>query len=484
MNQHCTPNSAAHKDAVAYLCDIFTQIVRVDGRDLLESESLCLKEGHKLLAQAFARALERFDQELCCNLSEGVRVHDRRDRTLATMFGDVSFKWHRCRDVCGNTIIPLADALDIPWGARVSPAARSFLVNAGAEVSFLKSADLLEQAGGSRVSATCVMGAVHKVGELCVKEDAIAARQLYVDGVVPKAESEHEDVCIEADGIWIRLQANDKTKSSRVEIKALVSYAGKQACGSKSKRIKPVRHGCVEPPEVFWKQSVAAIGEKFDLAKIKTVHFGCDGESFYKDGAKYLPVSVKSDTHLDPFHVNRAILSCFPKDKQELAHNILGAVIDGDINSAAALIEFSEQAGIAKKNSTRVATYLRNNEEIIYTEGPSLGTMESEQQHLYGSRMDSVPCAWSIMGADSMTRLRSRKYSGRQIPHPTRIHSITSRRKHRTEKREIAYYSTKIDTHIPYTTGKGFEAEHVASLAGLSAEVRYAGGVDFGMIAI
>ena len=49
--------------------------------------------------------------------------------------------------------------------------------------------------------------------------------------------------------------------------------------------------------------------------------------------------------------------------------------------------------------------YLENNMEIIAGEGPSLGTMESESQHVYGVRMDSFPCAWSVRGASDMARL-------------------------------------------------------------------------------
>lgn len=46
-----------------------------------------------------------------------------------------------------------------------------------------------------------------------------------------------------------------------------------------------------------------------------------------------------------------------------------------------------------------------------YSGAVSLGTMEAEQQHVYGARMDSVPCGWSERGADAMARVRSRRAS-------------------------------------------------------------------------
>ena len=53
--------------------------------------------------------------------------------------------------------------------------------------------------------------------------------------------------------------------------------------------------------------------------------------------------------------------------------------------------------------------------------------MESENQHVYGALMDSVPCAWSRNGASAMARIRSRRHSDRALPRPTREGSLTSK---------------------------------------------------------
>ncbi len=484
MDTNSNVIDAKRESTIAYIADIFSEVLCVDNRSLLESENLCIEQGHAILSQAMACALETYDRKLCANLDTGIKVHDHRHRMLATKLGDVSFSWTRCRDVYGNTIIPLADALDIQWGVRISPAARAFLVDAGAEVSFAKSASLLTQAGGSCVSACSVMNSIHKIGELCELEDVQSAQSLYCNGVIPKSQNEVKDVCIEADGTWIKLQGIPNDKPQKVEIKALVSYRGKQREGLKSARVDPVRHGCVGTPDQFWTQGISTIAQKYDLSKIEKVHFGCDGELFYKQGAQYLPCSIDSDTHLDPFHINRAILSCFFKKDKKLANNILGLVIDGDIESAAKLLEVAQSVGIAKKHSIRIATYLRNNADIIYTPGPSLGTMESEQQHVYGARMDSVPCGWSIKGADAMARIRSRRHSKRTLPCLKREDSITPERKRKKEARELAYLSRKGTNNVAKSVGSGYESEHVVSIASCSAKVRYTAGIDSGMVGI
>ena len=75
--------------------------------------------------------MERRHAALCASLPSRLRVHDVRERSLATTLGDVPFRWRRLRGRDGETVIPLVDELDLPWGARVSPAAEKFLVEAG-----------------------------------------------------------------------------------------------------------------------------------------------------------------------------------------------------------------------------------------------------------------------------------------------------------------------------------------------------------------
>ncbi|MGM9990890.1 UPF0236 family transposase-like protein [Desulfovibrio piger] len=483
MPENDTLFAALRTQAADALADIFAAIASRDGMNLEEAEDLCIEQGHLAMSQALSRALERLDAKLCAALPDGIVIHDRRSRTLATKMGDVAFRYRRCRDGHGNAVVPLADALDVPWGSRISPAASAFLVEAGADVSFASSARLLERAGGSRVSPTSVMRRLHGIGELCAEQDRRAAEDLFSKGVLPEADSSVEEVCIEADGTWLKRQRTPAGESDRIEIKAMVAYAGKARKGSKTHRVGPVRHGCVGAPGQFWTQAVAALGTRYDLGGLKACHMGTDGEHAYRDGVPYFKGQAV-DAHLDPFHVNRAILSCFRAGDRRLANNVLGHAIDGEVETAIRLIEAAMEGGIAKKNAGDVVGYLRNNLQAIYSGGPSLGTMESEQQHVYGCRMDAFPCAWTPHGADSMARIRSRKASKRSLPRPTREQSVTRKRRERTEKRILASLAGRIDTKVPQRVGRGYEAEHAASLVGASAEVRYAAGIDSGMIAI
>ena len=228
---------------------------------------------------------------------------------------------------------------------------------------------------------------------------------------------------------------------------------------------------------------MAAIGTKFDLSKVEICHMGTDGEGWCERGTEFFPTRVKSTGHLDPFHVNRAVLSCFDKKNAKGAWHVLGVLNDGDKEEACKLLELMRDNGIAReKQATKVVGYLRKNIDLIAVEGPSLGTMESENQHLYGARMDSVPCAWSRPGASAMARVINRKGSKRRVPRMTRSRSLTPKRAKQRERRILAALNAGSAGKLVESTGNGYLPPHHASLVGMSADVRYAAGIDKGMI--
>lgn len=478
MNDTATPRA----EASSLLAPVFFEVLCEEGITFEAFESRSIAIGHAVIADAMSMAIERLDARLCADLPDGCRVHDRRGKTLASEVGDLRFRYRRVRDAFGNAVVPYADALDLPWGARVTPGAKSFLVEAGADVSYQKAANLLAR-NGSRVSATTVMNALRQAGALCAEEDVALAEDLFVNGVTPPGEVESEQVLVEADGTWVRLQNAREGEPGRVEIKALVAYGSKEEVGGKVRRADCVHHGCVAPPDSFWAQGVAAIGTRFDLSKVEACHLGTDGEGWCKRGAEFLPARAKPVGHLDPFHVNRAVLSCFGKENEKGAWHVLGVLNDGDKEEACRLLEAMRDQGIAREGqATRVVGYLRGNIDLIAVDGPSLGTMESENQHLYGARMDSVPCAWSRAGASAMARVVSRRRSRREIPRMTRSRSLTPGRARRREARILASLESGGSGKVVESVGSGYLPPHQASVASMSADVRYAAGVDSGMI--
>ena len=456
--------------AVACLTSVFLDLLKTEFPALAQFEDEAIRIGHDAIAKAMGCALEMFDRELCANLSGKTRIHERRRRTLATEVGDVSFSRHICRDEYDCTYVPLDEAIDLPRGMRISPGAFSFLIDAGAEVSYQKAANLLARAGGSIVSARSVMRAMRKTGDACEEADVALAHELYANGVLPEADAEEPEICLEADGTYVSLQEGGKA-----EVKALVAYAGKRRQGNRMSRVDPIRFGCVSSPRGFWTQGVAAVGTRFDLSKIEICHTGFDGEAQYKVAQNYLRAGARIDGNLDPFHVNRYIAACFD-GKGAGYRQVMDCLWSGHAGDAADLLDEYRDAGEANGNAARTAAYIRNNAEYIRSGSVSLGTMEAEQEHLYKSRMASVPCAWSRKGVDDMARIRSRKYSKREIVMPTRDSSLSGSRRRARERR--IEQSLRANRRIALkSVGHGYEYPHQASMSNMRADIRYHAGL-------
>ena len=126
------------------------------------------------------------------------------------------------------------------------------------------------------------------------------------------------------------------------------------------------------------------------------------------------------------------------------------------------------------KRAGEVADYLDAHAAQIGGDGPSMGTMEAEQQHLYKSRMAGVPMAWSRAGADAMARGRSAVYSGMAVPPRTRDGALSDRRRARRGA-AVARSRGSAAAHALQSEGKGWEYPASGSLVGLRADVRFAG---------
>ena len=445
--------------AVAALESAFSELLRESPAGFEAFEGSAKRLADACCAEAMGRALEARDRELAASRPAGSRAHSRRRRTLATLSGDVSFARAVLLDAAGNTLYPLDEELGLPYGDRVSPAARAFLVTCGADVPYARTARLMEMAGGSRVSGVTVMNALRSAGGAVGEGQREAARALYEEGVAPEADSAAEHVLLEADGTYVRMR-----DGSTAEVKAAVAYAGKREDGS---RVDPVRIGCVgEAPGDFWEQAVAQVGRRFDLAGIARVSLGTDGEAQYVNGRSRLPFR-EVDGWLDPFHVIRAASSCARDGGSDIARTLRGSGPE----AAADLIEGMVADGRCREGAPEVAAYLRRHAAEIGG-GPSMGTMEAEQQHMYKVRMGSFPCAWSQEGADAMARVRSWLYSGFELPRRAREGSLSDARRARRDRRLERFVASRGGSRVQ-SEGKGWEYPVSGSVAALGADIRF-----------
>lgn len=461
----------------------FLEILRGCGADPVSAEGEMPSALLAAWRAAYSAAPEARDGELCGSLPQGTRVRDRRHRTVATRLGDVGFSRRTCADRYGNAVVPLDEALDLAPGARVSPGLESLLVALASSCSYRPAADIAAETGSSRVSAACVMGCVHRAGAACREDDGRAAESMFRDGVAPAGTEVAGELCVESDGTVVRLQHEGGERLC--EIKGMAAYAGKERAGArgtakKARRVSPVSFGCVGTPSEMWTEGIAAVGSACDVTKARRVHSGFDGAGWCSGGAPYMRFAEEVVGHLDPFHVNRAMAACFDADHGNERHEAMLEVYDGDAEGCAATLEGMVDAGAARAAAVgRVAPYLRAHASEIGAPGPSLGTMESENQHVHESRMASVPCAWTREGANSMARIRSRMASGREVPRLDRAHRVTEAARSRRRRRvEAALEGSGMrPSEVAGTAGRGYDYPLQSSTLGMRADIRYESGL-------
>lgn len=459
--------------AVSALSQAFSDILSGGCASFDEFERRSLELARRSAAEAMSRALEAFDRELSSSRPRGATVHSRRARTLATMTGDVRFRRTVLVDRSGSTLYPLDEALGLPMGDRVSPSMRAFLVTCGADVPFERTSRLAAMGGASRVSATTVMRSLRRCGEAIAAAEREAARSLFSDGVAPQADTQAAHVLVEADGTYVTVRGG----GPKAEVKAMVAYAGKEATeGGRTSRVDPVRLGCVGvAPGEFWREAVAQVGSRFDLSKVERVSLGTDGEAQYVNGIAAMSFAPESDGHIDPFHVDRAVARCAPRGTR-LGWALLGLLEDVGPGFCAHAMGLMGARGMLNDGWDKVAAYLRNHEAEIGG-GPSMGTMEAEQQHTYKVRMASFPCAWSLAGADAMARTRSWIASGREVPRRAREESLSPKRRRARDGR-LARLVDPTPSKRVQSEGKGWEYPITASVEGMRADIRFEAALD------
>lgn len=102
--------------------------------------------------------------------------------------------------------------------------------------------------------------------------------------------------------------------------------------------------------------------------------------------------------------------------------------------------------------------------------------MESESQHLYGARMDALPCAWSLTGASDMARIISRRESKTPVPKMSREASRGEKRRARRDRKELSFYSEQglAASKVLESSGSGYLPPHQAGTGKMGTGKAYA----------
>lgn len=112
--------------------------------------------------------------------------------------------------------------------------------------------------------------------------------------------------------------------------------------------------------------------------------------------------------------------------------------------------------------------------EFIGAAGPSLGATEFGSQHIYGVRMGSVPCAWSIEGSSDMARILSRGVSGGRVPHLARVGSMSPEKRDAREATILRKLEQGGAGRVVESVGEGYLPLYQVDTSRIEARKAYA----------
>lgn len=199
-----------------------------------------------------------------------------------------------------------------------------------------------------------VWQATQEVGEILQQEGKEKREAVFAYGEAPAGKEVAFELCVEADGVVIRLQREEEKKG---EIKHIVAYEGKEQIGRdrfalRNKRVVNVLNN----GEVAWEEGYAEIGGKWDLSQTKRIFIGGDGADWPKQGLFYFP---GAEYRLDPYHLRKHLTEALWYD-EETFRKVTIAVSQGNWEKAQEVLTKAAKKtrGNRKKRIIRLLHYL------------------------------------------------------------------------------------------------------------------------------
>lgn len=404
----------------------------------LEQKSFAL--GMALAAQIFESVLVCLDEELAKTRDRTLRNKGTGERTIQTVFGEVTIKRRRYREEIrvdgklkkGAYRYLLDEALGLPPDDRVSPGLAKALVEAAVEEPFRQVVERRQEAGLPTPSHSTVHSLTRKLGEMVAREQEEQRRAVFEYGEeLPGEKKEVDHLLVEADGTMVHLQREEQKLG---EIKIRLSHEGwqKRSPGRDEYALANplVNSGVFSSAEVFWETEVAGLSRRYDFGHGIYVAFSSDGAPWTKGVGDYFD---RIQIQMDRFHLHRRLRAVFGPEQ---ASGLIRLLAQGDVKAFLDTMEASIGDGKTHENRVKrrgVFNFCKQHEGELLDyrlreEKPpqgillrGMGAIEPYVDKVIANRMKKRGMRWTLAGADAMARLRALNANGE-------LHEYASRR--------------------------------------------------------
>jgi len=302
--------------------------------------------------------------------------------------------------------------LELPPRQLAVPVVTEKVIEMASEMGFKKTGEVLASLTGGALSSMSVWRLLDRVGERALATEEAEGEAVYAQGERPHQEGERtaERLYIEADGVWVRLQRQEK---DWMEIKVGVAYEGWEALSQAregyalaGKRVYV--HGVDHL--TFWEGASLAWSRHWNLSRIGHFVIGGDGAGWIRQGVNHFPNSV---WQLDGFHLVRACRRALGKEQGQ---RLFQSIREGRWEEAEHIWESSPKRTktSARKAQRWLTTLLeqrlgedwRFQHHVDIDAARGLGAMEGNNAHLIAGRMKGKGRSWSRRGALRIAKVR------------------------------------------------------------------------------
>lgn len=359
----------------------------------------------KMAADFLGMVLTNADKLIC---DSGIRkglytVQRKRQRTLISSVGDITFTHTLYKDTEGKILCLLDELIKLPDRERFTAVAEAKVLNEAEVHSYQHAAESLKT-NGQTITKTTVMNKVHAI-----------------EKEIPEMEPEPEEkkqckyLYIEADEDHIHRQKDGKNQGCFIG-KLVYLFEGKEdVCNGKRELISPFYFGGVyagsEQNAALWESVETYIKKHYDQEALKCVYINSDGGSWIRSASEHI---YKSKLVADRFHLMKYI-NCVAKytldDEAATKGKFYKYIYKDNISEVERLLNhIQDHCEGSDRAAEECWSYFRENWEYIqraFHDKHVLGcSAEGHVSSVYSERMSSRPMGWSETGTDRMCKLR------------------------------------------------------------------------------
>lgn len=431
------------------------------------------------------KVLEMYDLHLMKSRDKkAYRCKGKRKTTIKTVYGEVTYQRniYQIKDEDGQQrfVYLLDEFLELENVGMISQNLAEQLVTGITTKSYRNCAKEVSESTGQTVSHAGVWNVIQFLGKKVSEEE----KELVKANKKGKLNGNRQAPVIfeESDGIYLRLQGEDrkKSKEGKAEMKVAIAYDGWKETGKNRYRLDgKVAFAGFEKSDRFHKIREAKISSVYDLDETKLRILNGDGASWIKK----VP-DKETVFQLDPFHRNKAV--------KEKIHNlkaredVMDYLNNHDLEEMFRYLEIYKDSLSDDKEISDAEELIRyfckNKEGLIpyqqqvkeMPECPkgllyrNLGTMENHIWSIVAQRMKHGHRTWSKAGANNLAKILAKKCEGK-------LHEVTEKLKKELFVEEVV--DEMIDSvlsaaSIPERVGKGYEYPVRGSVVSINEALR------------